>query len=412
MPALQASLEAQARAFAAPDPARRAALARARALGLPGPRMEAFRTTPLRALAARTFAPPAATAPAIDPLALAAIPAPRLVWVNGVLDEGLSNLTALPAGIRLDSAPAPEDEPPTEAFEAWNAALADSGARLVVESGARIDTPLQLVFASTADGGERAFHLRHRLVLGEQARLALATHFVGIGAHRHLATHAFELQLAEDAQLDHAQVQREDAGASLLLYTRARLGTRARYRRVDLELGAGLCRHVLQVRLEGEGARLEANGVLRGEGRRHVETRLDIQHRARYTACDLLWRGLGEGRSRVVFHGGIHIAAGADGTRAALSSKNLLLSGQAEIDTQPVLVIHADDVQAAHGATVGRLDEQALFYLRARGLREDAARALLTAAFLREPLAVLEDEALRGLLERSLEGALGLEDAA
>jgi Fe-S cluster assembly protein SufD len=413
LPALLASFEAQAAALSGRDAARREAAARARRLGLPPPRAEAWRFTPLRALAARAFAGPAGTAPPLDPLALAAIPAPRLVWVNGVLDEGLSNLTALPAGVSIDTAPAAEEEPVADdPFEAWNTALAQAGARLTVEADARIDPPLQLVFASTADGGERAFHLRHRLVLGERARLTLATHFVGVGAHRHLSNHVFELLLADEAQLEHAQVQRESEGASLLLNTRARLAARARYRRVDLELGAALCRHALGVALDGEGATLEANGVLRGDGRRHVETRLGIEHRARDTACQLLWRGLGADRSRVVFHGGIQIAAGADGTRAALSNKNLLLSDAAEIDTQPVLVIHADDVQAAHGATVGRLDDQALFYLRARGLPQAEASALLTAAFLREPLAALGHEGLRAALDLALQQALGSEAPA
>jgi Fe-S cluster assembly protein SufD len=126
--------------------------------------------------------------------------------------------------------------------------------------------------------------------------------------------------------------------------------------------------------------------------RSHLDTQLDIRHAARDTRCDLLWRGLAAGRGRLAFHGGIHILAGADGAEAALSSKNLLLSDQAEVDTQPVLQIDADEVKAAHGATVGRLDPAALFYLRSRGLPENEARALLTLAFCREALSLLGDE--------------------
>src|SRR5690606_1713110 len=213
-----------------------------------------------------------------------------------------------------------------------------------------------------------------------------------------------------DARLLHARVQDESTGATLLHRTDAVLARDAEYRRLDLELGAALSRHELNVTLQGDNARLHANGVLLASGRRHLDTRLGIDHAARDTACELVWRGLGAGRARAVFHGGILIREGADGTRAALSNKNLLLSEQAEIDTQPALEIHADEVQAAHGATVGRLDPQSLFYLRSRGLPHAEARRLLTAAFCREPLAAMAGDDVRALLEARLDGALsGLE---
>src|SRR5690606_26128214 len=162
----------------------------------------------------------------------------------------------------------------------------------------------------------------------------------------------------------------------------------------------------LNVRLEGEDAMLLANGVQLADGRRHVDTRLGIEHIARDTACDLAWRGIAAARARAVFHGGITIRTGADGSDANLSNKNLLLSDQAEVDSQPVLEIHADEVKAAHGATVGQLDPTAMFYLRSRGLPEAQARRLLTAAFCREVLAVLEPATLRETLTASLDRAL------
>ncbi|MDN5782813.1 MAG: SufD family Fe-S cluster assembly protein, partial [Luteimonas sp.] len=121
---------------------------------------------------------------------------------------------------------------------------------------------------------------------------------------------------------------------------------------------------------------------------------------------ELTWRGIGAGRGRAVFHGGITIHQGADGSDANLSNKNLLLSEGAEIDTQPVLVIHADEVKAAHGATVGQLDPTAMFYLRSRGLPETDARRLLTAAFVREPLGMVASDTLRAALEVRLDAAL------
>src|SRR5690606_2316584 len=179
----------------------------------------------------------------------------------------------------------------------------------------------------------------------------------------------------------------------------------AQYRRIDLELGAGLSRHELNVRLEGDNAKLVANGVLLGTGRRHIDTRLGIEHIARDTSAELVWRGVAANRSRVVFHGGINIREGADGTDANLSNKNLLLSADAEIDTQPTLVIDADEVKAAHGATVGQLDANALFYLRSRGVPAEQARAMLSAAFCHEPLAAVAGT-LTDKLARHLDQAL------
>jgi Fe-S cluster assembly protein SufD len=214
------------------------------------------------------------------------------------------------------------------------------------------------------------------------------------------------VHLAADARLVHLRIQDESPGATLFARTDAVLAREAMYQRIDLELGAALSRHELNVRLEGERAMLQADGVLFADGRRHVDTRLGIDHIARDTVSSLAWRGLAAGRSRAVFHGGIVIRAGADGSEAALSNKNLLQAEGAEIDTQPVLEIHTDEVKAAHGATVGQLDPTALFYLRSRGIPETDARRLLTAAFCREIVAGVDDGTLRAQLDAALDRAL------
>lgn len=387
-------------------PARRAALADALAAGLPGPRSETWKYTSLRALSARGFA--AASRAPVDAALLEAIPSPRLVFVNGAFDAALSSLDALPAGVELRpmSQALSGDDPRAVAvfgrafdeadalFARFNAALAMEGVLLRLAEGARATTPLHLVFVGAPADGDAALHLRHLVELRAGASLTLVEHHLGAGAHRHLANHLMHVHLARDARLVHARVQDEDTGASLFARTDAVLASGAEYRRADLELGAGLSRHELNVDLQGSAAMLRAGGVLLADGRRHLDTRLGIRHQARDTRCELPWRGLADQRGRAVFHGGIEIQAGADGSDAALSNKNLLLSDAAEIDTQPVLVINADEVKAAHGATVGRLDETALFYLRSRGIPQAMARALLVQAFLREPLSVLDDAAL------------------
>lgn len=401
---------------------RREALGAALRDGLPGPRSEAWKYTPLRALERRAFIPAQAAA---DTGALAAaladIPFPRMVFVDGRHDETHSDIASLPPGIdaqplsRLLRTNEPRDanflgrryQGADEVFAVVNAALSEEGAVVRVENAAGDTTvTLHLVFVASGTAQESGVHLRHCIDLRNDAALHLVEHHIALGEHRGLANHVAHVHLGQRARLTHVRVQAEAEGTSAFARTDAVLARSADYRRTDLELGAALSRHELNVRLEGEGATLTANGVLFADGKRHLDTRIGIEHIARDTSCALLWRGLGAGRGRAVFHGGIVIREGADGANANLSNKNLLLSAQAEIDTQPVLVIHADEVQAAHGATVGQLDPTALFYLRTRGLPEAEARTLLTAAFCREVLAGIDDTALRESLTVVLDAHL------
>ena len=398
---------------------RRNALDSALRDGMPGPRSEAWKYTSLRALERRGFAAPSATA-VVDAEALAAriaaIPSPRMVFVDGRFDAGSSVLDGLPEGI--DVAPlsrvlregTPRDANvlqrryagADEVFAVANAALAEEGAVIRVDRA--IETTLHLVFVAT--GGDIGAHLRHLVDLRNDASLSLVEHHLALGEDRGLANHVAHVHLGQRARLTHVRLQDAASGANLFTRTDAVLARDADYRRTDLELGGALSRHELNVRLEGDGAKLQADGVLLADGRRHVDTRLGIEHIARDTSCTLGWRGIAGQRGRAVFHGGIVIRAGADGSEATLSNKNLLLSATAEIDTQPVLEIHADEVKAAHGATVGQLDANALFYLRSRGLPEPEARALLTGAFCREVVARIEDAMTRELCEAALERAL------
>lgn len=400
-------------------PLRQEALAAALRDGLPGPRTEAWKYTPLRALERRSFDPVEA-APAFDSALLADIPAPRLVFVNGRHDATHSDLDGLPAGVRVrplsqlleEGDPAAAGalsrryEQPAEVFARLNTALSTEG--VVVQAGpeAREGNPLQLVFIGTPDASDRAWHLRHRIELAPGARLDVVEHLVGDGDHRHLANSLMQVELGDAARLRHARLQRESTGATLFHRTDATLGADAEYRRIDLELGAALSRHELNIALRGDRARVHANGVLLADGRRHLDTRLSVDHDALDSTCELTWRGIGADRAKAVFHGGILIRKGADGTNANLSNKNLLLSEGAEIDTQPMLVIHADEVQAAHGATVGQLDPTSMFYLRSRGIPAERARALLTAAFCREPLSVIDEAAVRDAVGARLDEVL------
>jgi Fe-S cluster assembly protein SufD len=401
--------------------ARRDAMATALRDGLPGGRVEAWKYTSLRALERRSFADGDDALPASISAVVNAIPAPRMVFVNGRYAAGWSDIQGLPEGVSLQPLShvlrdgdareanmlARRFDRADEVFARLNAALADEGVVLRVDAGVAVEACVHVVFVGMPASADRSRHLRHLIDLRNDASLNVIEHHIADGEHRHLFNSLMHVHLGHSARLQHARLQNDATGASMIARTDAVLAREAEYRRLDLELGAALSRHELNVRLEGEGARLRANGVLLADGRRHVDTRLGIEHIARDTACQLLWRGLGSGRGRAVFHGGITIREGADGSDADLSNKNLLLSADAEIDTQPVLIIHADEVKAAHGATVGQIDPASLFYLRSRGIPQAQARAMLTSAFCRETLAVLGDAGtMRETLQTALDTAL------
>jgi Fe-S cluster assembly protein SufD len=399
---------------------RRDALAAALRDGLPGSRSERWKYTPLRAFERRTFAAVDSQPAVFDGALLADIPTPRLVFVNGRFDPAHSDVSGLPNGFTLQPLSqllgqgserdvnflARRFDRADEVFARLNAALADEGMVLRVEQGARSSQPIHVAFVGAAAERDLASHSRHLIELRSDAELTLVEHHLAGAANTHLANSIAHVHLASGSRLTHVRVQDEAIGASLISRTDAVLARDATYRRLDLELGGALSRHELNASLQGEGAQVLSNGVLLADGKRHLDTRLGIDHIARDTRCELLWRGLGAGRSKAAFHGGITIREGADGSVASLSNKNLLLSAGAEIDTQPVLEIHADEVQAAHGAAVGQLDATSMFYLRSRGIPEQQARALLTAAFCRETLNVVEDASLRESLAAILDAAL------
>jgi len=382
--------------------------------GLPQTHSESWKYTSLRALERRSFAS-SASAARVEAAALESIPAPRLVFVNGRHDAALSELAGLPAGVTLFPrsrgtvkriAMAELDSTADDVFVQIGLALANEGASIDIGNDARGGNPVHLVFVGTAAEADLAWHLRHEIVVGEGADITVVEHQLGCGTHAHLDNAVMHVALSPHSRLVHVRVQNGAIAGTSLLRTEVSVAASAIYERLDLELGAGLSRHEFKVQLTGQGASLVSNGVLLAQGRSHVDARLDIEHVARDTSSQVNWRGLATDRGRAVFRGGITIRPGADGSDARLSNKNLLLSDAAEIDTQPVLEIHADEVKAAHGATVGRLDPAAMFYLRSRGLPESEARGLLTSAFCREPLGMVEDRSLRDFLVSAIDDSL------
>jgi Fe-S cluster assembly protein SufD len=395
------------------DAARRENLEAFVEAGLPEGRNEAWKYTPLRALSQRAFALAdrgTAAAQPVDPalLALPGVEGARIVFVDGVFRPDLSAMDA--DGIELaplSAALASQPEPlrfalanryrrgAADAFAHLNAALAADGFVLRVADGVNAARPLHVVHVSGGTQADTAWHLRLLVEVGKGAGIDLVEHFVSAGDAAQLGTVVSDTVLREGARLGLVVLQDASPSTTLVRRGHLRLDTDAQATLHALELGGGLVRHELHADLEGDRARFDSRGVFALAGRQHVDTQLEVRHKARDTASDALWRGIADGRSRGVFRGAILVAEGADGADAALSNKNLLLSGMAEIDTKPELEIYADEVKAAHGATIGQLDERSLFYLRSRGIPLAQARSLLTLAFCRAALESLPNDALR-----------------
>jgi Fe-S cluster assembly protein SufD len=380
------------------DAARAAARALlARHTALADARSEAWRYTSLRALEAQALPLAAAVDEARD-IALPRALGPRLVFIDGHYAPHHSQLAGLPAGITFKPLGAlrAEDwqthaallqcsDDAGDALAPLNLALASAGVLLNVQPGVVVEAPIEVIYLGAA-AQPCAWHARSRVVLGAGARVTLLERQLGAGAG--LATLHATYHIHADARLDLVQMQEADAALNLLRTSTLTLAARAALRMHALDLGAALTRHALGVHLQGAQARVELRYVVALDRRQHADLQLDLRHEVGDTRCDVRCRAVAAGRARAVLQGAISIAAGADGSDAALGTHNLLLSDQAEIDVRPVLEIHADEVRAAHGASVGQLDATMLFYLRARGLPVAEARALLTAAHCR---AVLDD---------------------
>lgn len=394
------------------DDARREAMQGFLARGLPDTRDELWKYTALRALERRGYASPDAKSASIavdaGAFALPGIDGPRMVFVNGVFRADLSRLDALPDGLEvtpLSHALAENPEPlrfllarraeREDAFIALNRALAVEGALVRVAPGAVVQTPLHIVYLGAPGEAAVAWHARSFVEAGEGASLRIVEHHVAAREHAHLANLECVYVLHARSRLDLLALQDAAAGVSLFrrddfqLHEDAQLALRA------LGIGGSLSRHEIRIALDGDRSRCETRGAFALLDRQHADTELLIDHRGRDTVSRSSWRGVAAGRARGIFHGAIAVHSGADGSDAQLDNKNLLLSESAEIDTRPALEIRADEVKAAHGATVGQLDERALFYLRSRGMPEEQARALLVRAFCALALSGIEPQALR-----------------
>src|SRR5262249_37177396 len=323
-----------------------------------------------------------------------------LVFVNGIFRRDLSSLEQLPPGLEavelrdalgealvqqtLERRSGQDNQ---NSFALLNTALFAGGLFIRIPRGAEIGTPSQLQFISEPAKGEAPPAAFPRvLIIGEansSARI-IESYRASDETASYFTNAVVDLVLADGARIRHYKVQREGAQAAHVASTRAQLGRNASYDTTTINLGGVLSRHDINVTMDHEGASCSLDGLYMVDGSQHTDTHSVIDHRQPHCTSHQLYKGILDGKSRAVFNGKVFVRHGAQQTDAQQTNKNLLLSNEAQVDTKPQLEIFADDVKCTHGAAIGQLDEDEMFYLESRGINPVLAKNMLTYGFAEE----------------------------
>ena len=352
---------------------------------------------------------------AVGPFVSAEARQSRLVFVNGVYSPEHSSLEAIPSEVtaeELGAALAGEhgevlwnhlarlSGEGADAFTVLNTAFLGGGALLRVPKGVAVESPVQLLFLTTQ--AEVLTFPRVLVVAERDSRLDLIETHAAVGDAEYFTDAVVEVFVGEGARVTHYKVQDEAGSAFHVASTRAEVSKDGAYDLTTVTLGARLSRHDIEVALVSPGAECHVDGLyLVGDGQ-HADTHSLIDHREPDCASRQTYKGILDGRSRAVFNGRVYVHEGARGTDAQQSNKNLLLSADARVDTKPQLEIYNDDVKCAHGATVGQLEEEELFYLLSRGLHPALARNLLTYGFAEEIVEKIKFDSIRAQLDGAI----------
>ncbi len=397
---------------------REAAIARFGAHGFPTTREEDWKYTSVRPIEKQAFAlnaprAQAMTSASMQTMGLADLPAHRLIFVNGRLDASLSTLGALPAGLSVRSLRDAIMQAPGEIegrlgavvdiaahpFAALNTAFIDDGAYVTLRPGTVLEMPLHLLFVTT-DGG--IAHPRVLVIAGENSQATIIEQYVGAGDHVYFNNAVTEVVASEGAFIEHYKLQQEGVKGFHVAGLHVRQEKDSRFISHSISLGGALVRNDIASLLAATGGECTLNGLYLAAGRQHVDYHTLIDHASAHATSREFYKGVLDGRARGVFNGRVIVRQDAQKTDAQQTNKNLLLSVDAEIDTKPQLEIYADDVKCSHGATVGQLSEDAIYYLRSRGIDAATARSLLTYAFADEVIRQIRLAPVRSRLEQLL----------
>jgi Fe-S cluster assembly protein SufD len=394
------------------------AAARFAALGFPTTRDEEWRFTNVAPIASGEFKP-ALTAAADADLsgAIYGDVQNRLVVLNGRFSPELSRVGALPAGVRVGSLATAVTEQAeivqrylgqlaefgTRAFTALNTALAADGAFVYIPDGAIIEEPLELLFVTTAAADASVMSTARALVVtGERAQCRVVETYYGTTGATYFTNGVTEVFCGEGSIVDHYKVQQESLEAYHVASMHVHASRAATFSSHSFSLGGKLVRNDVFAMLDGEGAECTLNGLYIADGDRLVDNHTSIDHAKAHCPSHEIYKGILGGTARAIFNGKIIVRQDAQKTDAKQTNRALLLSDTAQINTKPQLEIFADDVKCTHGAAIGQLDDDAIFYLRARGLTYFEARDMLIHAFAGDILDRIKIDGLRSALEGEL----------
>ncbi len=397
-------------------PMRRTAMASFSALGFPTPALEDWHYTSLASIAEVPYAAgDAASSTTVADLAPHMINAewPTVVLRNGRWSPALSSLDAVPAGVRVMAlADALREHPELlqkhlgkiaigeHAMTALNTAMMQDGVVVVVPKDVTSDTPIHILHVADAGAANVATFPRTLIITERHAKVTVIESFVSLGDVAYLTNHVAEVFVDDGATVTHTKVQRESEAAVHVSTTEVHQGRDSHYVHFSMAMGARLSRTNVYTVLDGENCGATLNGLYLGKGSQHTDHQTRIEHAQPHCFSRELYKGVLDGASRAVFNGKVYVHPVAQKTDGKQSNHTLLLSPEARIDTKPQLEIFADDVRCTHGATVGRMDEAGLFYMKSRGVPAETARKLLTYAFAADVLETIEDATVKQALEQ------------
>jgi Fe-S cluster assembly protein SufD len=400
---------------------RNVAMNRFATLGFPTTRLEEWKYTNVTPITRIPFqqAKPLVQALAAETLAAATIPglaSAQLVYINGHFRPELSTLQALPKGVQVGSlAQALSTRPAAveahlaryasfeeQAFVALNTAFMQDGAYVYVPRGCVVEVPIHVVFISLPAGEAMVSHPRNLLVFEDSTQATVIESYIGLGRDVYLTNAVTECVVGENAAVEHCTLEWESTSAFHIATLQIQQTRSSNFVSHAVASGGALVRRDINVVLDGEGAENTLNGLFMATAQQHLDHHTRIDHVRPHCTSREFYKGILDGHGRGVFNGKIVVHKDAHQTDAIQTNKNLLLSADASIDTKPQLEIFNNDVKCSHGSTIGRLDENSLFYLRTRGLEAGEARRLLTYAFASELVNRIHVDALRTTLNERI----------
>ena len=407
-------------------PLRNAGIATFAELGFPTVRDEDWRFTNVAPIADLPFQPARAAAvngaesKVLNEAPFAKLPGTRLVFVNGFFAPKLSRLETIPNGVRVENLAAAltKDSALIEkhlgkyahttdnAFAALNQAFFSDGAFISISAGVEIAQPVQLVYISSAKQNGETIQPRNLIIAGANSKATIVESYLSAGGAAYFTNAVTEMIAGDNAAIEHVKFQDETASAFHVATIAGEFGRASNVNVHSFALGAKLSRNNIRTKLAGEGLECILNGLYLTRDEQLADHHMIVEHAQPHCASHEYFNGILDDKSKGVFHGRIYVHPIAQKTDAKQTNKNLLLSDDATADTKPQLEIYADDVKCTHGATVGQLNAESIFYLRARGIPENTARRMLIHAFAGEIVERVKCAPVREELDKLVWGRL------